>query len=95
MEHNHKLMTAHLNIPYKGSGNVIYQKPVSIEVFKFEDGFKAIPLLQEHERRIANLPPEMIFTCIQGKATSSRGKIDGNQHVLDDIVEAMKKENIL
>jgi hypothetical protein len=95
MEQNLKLMTANLQIPYKGSGNVIQQKPVSIEVFKFEEGFKAIPLLQEHERRIANLPPEMIFTYDQGKATSSRGKADGNQHVLDDIIEAMKKENII
>lgn len=95
MEQNDKIMTAHLHIPYKGSGNVIYQKPVDIDIFKHENGFKAVPLLHEHERRVANLPPEMIFTCIQGKATSSRGKIDGNQHVLDDLVEAMKRENLI
>ncbi|HWJ29949.1 MAG TPA: hypothetical protein VNS32_25640 [Flavisolibacter sp.] len=95
MEQNHKLMTAHLHIPYKGSGNIIYQKPVDIDVFKHENGYKAVPQMQESERRVANLPPEMIFTYNQGRAQSSRGHVDGNQHVLDDLIEEMKKEKIL
>jgi len=92
---NTRISTVTITIPYHGSGNVIRQQPVQMDVYREGDLFKAIPLLDEAERRIANLPPQLEFEYHEKKLNSMRGNRDGNLHVLRSIVEALEKETVL
>ena len=91
----HKITTLTIMVPYRSAGNVIKQHPVQLEIFKDENAFRAMPLLSEDERTIANLPPNLLFEYKDGKIISSRGNRDGNFHVLRDIVEVLKEESLI
>ncbi len=88
---------AHVNItiPYKGPGNVIRQNPVSFEVYSETDRYKAVPVLDENGRRIANLPEELTFAYENGKPVSLRGERDGNFHAIQDIVRELQNQKLL
>lgn len=96
MEKNNVVKMASLvvDVPYKGAGNVIRQHPVTFDIYKEEAVFKAVPQLPEDERRKANLPEELVFTYEDGKPQSPR-RIDGNFHVIEDLVAKLQQTSVL
>jgi hypothetical protein len=90
-----KIASVHISIPYKGPGNTIRQKPVLFDVYSDAEDYKAIPVLNEDERRIANLPDELRFGFQHGKPFSHRGAMDGNFHVIEDIVNELQKQQLV
>ncbi|MBD0367786.1 MAG: hypothetical protein ICV53_17005 [Flavisolibacter sp.] len=90
-----KLTTLEVQVPYRGAGNIITNKPVSFDILQENSTYKAVPLLDTDERRVANLPPELSFYYTDGKASSTRGIKDGNLHVILDIAEALKAKHML
>ena len=92
---SNKIASVHISIPYKGPGNVIRQNPVQFEVYSEEDRYKAIPVLDEDERRVANLPEELLFAFENGKPVSERGSMDGNFHAIQDIVQELQRQKLL
>lgn len=90
-----KIASVDISLSYKGPGNTVRQKPVSFEVYSEEDYFKAVPLLNEDERRIANLPQELRFGCQNGRPFSHRGALDGNFHAIEDIVRELQKRKLI
>jgi len=90
-----KIANVNISIPYKGPGNIIRQKPVSFDVYSECDYFKAVVLLDEDERRIANLPDELRFIFENGKPVSKRGPVDGNFHAIEDIAKELKMRGLI
>jgi hypothetical protein len=89
-----KLASLSVNVPYKGAGNVIRQHEIPFDVYKEEALYKAVPQLSKDERRKANLPEELVFFYENGKPRSPR-KIDGNFHVIEDIVAKLQQTSVL
>ena len=89
-----KLASFEVDVPYKGAGNVIRQRSVVFDVFKEDTQFKAVPHLPEEERRQANLPEALIFFYENGRPRSPR-KLDGNFHVIEEIVARLQQTSIL
>ena len=83
--------TFQVNVPYKSAGNAIIEKPVAFEVFHLDGNYTAHPLLSKDELRIANLPEELKFTYKNGVVVSLRGKMEGNFHIIQDIVKQLYK----
>jgi hypothetical protein len=92
---SNKIASINIFIPYKGPGNIIRQNLVSFDVFLDSDHYKAVPLLNENERRIANLPHELLFAFENGKPVSQRGNFDGNFHAIQDIANELQKQDLL
>jgi hypothetical protein len=90
-----KIASVNISLPYKGPGNVIMQHAVAFEVYSDNDEYKAIPVLDDAQRRVANLPEELLFTCAEGKPVSQRGMRDGNFHAIQDIVNELQKKNLI
>jgi hypothetical protein len=92
---SNKITTLTIQVPYKGSGGVIHQNPVSFDVYKIDGHFSLRPCLSQPERQRANLPEELNFVIENGKPVSLRGKVDGNFHVIQDAVVVLKEQNQL
>jgi hypothetical protein len=90
-----KMASIHISVPYKGPGNTIRQNPVVFDVYSIDGHYKAVPLLSEDEKRIANLPDELLFRYENGKPVSRRGSVDGNFHAIEDIVRELQKQQLL
>ena len=90
-----KIASVNIPVPVRGPGNIIRENAVLFDVYSQENSFKAVPLLDEHQRRIANLPQELLFNYEQGKPVSQRGAWDGNFHAIQDIVHELQKQNLL
>lgn len=87
-----KLSTISMPVPYKGPGNAISQKMVSFDVLKGEDHYALAPILNDDERRIANLPMLLEFTIENGTPVSMRGIKDGNFHVIESAVKIIREK---
>lgn len=92
---NQKIANVTIDVPYKRSGGIIFQQPVSFDVFQHEDHYSLKPCLSEEELRVANLPEELLFRIEDEKPVSLRGKIDGNFHVIQDAVTLLRKQQLL
>jgi hypothetical protein len=90
-----KITTITINVPYKSSGGVINQRPVTFELFHLDGHYSLKPCLDVSQRQVANLPEELPFKMEEGKPVSLRGKFDGNFHVITDAVAALKEANAL
>lgn len=90
-----KLTAVTIKIPFKSAGNVIQQKEVEFDVYHDRKQYSLRPILTETERRIANLPETLDFELVAGKAVSTRGAKDSNMHVITDIVEILKKQDLI
>ncbi|HEX2533284.1 MAG TPA: hypothetical protein VHK69_06090 [Chitinophagaceae bacterium] len=77
-------------IPYKGAGNIIRNRDVSFHISREGAHYRAVPQLTADELRVANLPPEMRFSCPDGKVVSLWGRSDGNLHVLEALARALE-----
>lgn len=92
---SNKLTTVTIPVPYKSSGGVIHQHPVSFDVYKADDHYSLRPCLGEPERQRANLPEELKFVIEDGRPVSLRGPMDGNFHVIQDAVAMLKDQDQL
>lgn len=92
---SNKIASVNISIPYKGPGNTIKQNPVLFDVYSADGSYKAVPRLDEHERRVANLPHELRFAFENGRPVSHRGNFDGNFHAIEDIVRELQKQNLV
>jgi hypothetical protein len=90
-----KITTVTIPIPYKSSGGVIRQQQTSFELYQADGHYTLRPCLSTEELRIANLPEELRFTLQNGKPVSLRGPKDGNFHVIQDAVAALKESRQL
>lgn len=90
-----KITTVTIQVPYKSSGGVIHQHPVSFEVYKVDGHYSLRPCLSESERQRANLPEELGFVLENGRPVSLRGNMDGNFHVIQDVVAVLKEQDQL
>jgi hypothetical protein len=90
-----KLTEVQVDVPYKGAGNVIRQREVFFEVFHQGFQYDLVPILNEAERRIANLPESLKFHMVDGKPISSRGQKDGNYHVIQAAVHKLYEQQLL
>jgi len=90
-----KITSVNISVPYKGPGNTIRQNSVEFDVYSEDQNYKAVPLLGEDERRIANLPHELLFVYENGKPVSQRGSVDGNFHAIEDIVKELQKQKLI
>lgn len=91
---NLNAITVQVEVPYRGPGNTVVNKPVVFDVSRAGDHYTAKPLLDPAERLVAGLPSELPFQYKDGTATSSRGLKDGNLHVIQSIGEALKARKI-
>jgi hypothetical protein len=90
-----KIASVEIFVSYKGPGNMIKQNPVLFDVYAVDEHYKAVPLLNEHERRLANLPDELLFEYENGQPASKRRSFDGNFHAIEDIVRELQKQNLI
>lgn len=89
-----KLSTLVIDIPYKRAGNIISQQPVTFDLYQEENVYVLVPLLDEAELMVANLPRELRFVIQDGKPSSLRGLKDGNLHVIQDAAALAKQQGI-
>lgn len=92
---SNKIASINISVSYKGPGNTIRQNNVLFDVYSFDGHYKAVPDLNEDERRVANLPPELVFNYENGKAISHKGSFDGNFHAIEDIIHELRKQNLV
>ena len=92
---SNKIASVNISVPYKGPGNIIRQNPVSFEVYTEDDHYRAVPVLNEDERRIANLPPELCFRNQNGRPISKRGDFDGNLTSIESIVRELQRQQLI
>lgn len=90
-----KITTVTVQIPYKRSGGIISQQPVTFDLYRDGGNYSLTPCLSEDERRVANLPEALKFVMEGGKPVSLRGKLDGNFHVIQDVVAHLQGTNQL
>ena len=83
-------MRVTVEVPYRSAGGVLHNKKVDFEVVREDGLYKAIPQLDENERRLANLPPELCYRLEEGRIESERDNKDGNLHVIKSIVEGLR-----
>lgn len=91
---NQKITTVEILVPYKQSGGVIRQHNVAFDVCKDDDHYSLKPCLSESERQVANIPHELKFILQNGQPVSLRGKMDGNFHIIRDVVALLKEQEI-
>lgn len=92
---SYKITTVSIPIPYKSAGGVIHQHQVAFELYQLDGHYSLRPCLSPAERELANLPDELKFVMEKGKPVSLRGKIDGNFHVIQDVVVVLKEQHYL
>jgi hypothetical protein len=92
---SYKITTVTIPVPYKSAGGVIHQHQVAFELYQVDGHYSLRPCLSPAERELANLPPELKFVMEKGKPVSLRGKIDGNFHVIKDVVVVLKEQHHL
>lgn len=88
-----KITCVTIEVPYKGAGGVIRQHEVTFDLFKATDHYSLVPCLSQTERQLANLPEKLSFT-MQGDKPISLRRLDGNFHVIRDVVTLLQKQNI-
>ena len=95
MKDTDTLATLTIAVPLKGAGGTIRQRDVTFTVSKVDGHYNATPELNLDERRLANLPEELGFEMKNGKPVSLRGAADGNFHVIEDIVDQLRRSGTL
>jgi len=67
-------------------GNVVKHKDVTFEIFQHLNHVRAIPLCNEHTRRILNLPAEIVFHLVGDVVIGARPAL---RNVSRKIAEAL------
>lgn len=90
-----KIASFTIEVPYRSPGNIIMNKNIDFDVFKDTTQYKAVPLCELEERRVASLPPELLFEIREGRPHSNRGIKDGNIEVIRRIAGQLKTNGLL
>lgn len=90
-----KIANLHIEVPHRAAGNIIKNKMIEFDVYQDATQYKAVPLCKEEERILANLPPELWFYYEGNQIRSDRGPHEGNTHVMNSIVEALKQQQLV
>ncbi len=86
-----QISTVTIEVPMRSAGNVVKNEPVKFEVFKDNALFKAVPLCNDEQKRLATLKDEILFSFRPDKAVAVGGVNDGNQHVVERIGASLKE----
>jgi hypothetical protein len=89
-----KIASFTIEVPYRTAGNMIMNKDIDFDVFKDGSQYKAAALCGLDERRVASLPPELIFEFKNGKPESIRGNNEGNVEVIRRIAGHLKDQGL-
>lgn len=89
-----KIANFKIEVPYRSAGNIIKNKNIDFDVYKDGSQYKAAPLCDMEERRMASLPPELSFEFKNGRAESSRGSKEGNIEVINRIAGQLKAHGL-
>lgn len=81
-----------VEVPFKGAGNTVLNNDVSFKVHRDKEVYKATPVLNASELRVANLPSEIEFIVSEGKVASGRGPKDTNLHIWQAIYDKLNAE---
>jgi hypothetical protein len=90
-----KIASFKIEVPYRSTGNIIMNKNIDFDIFKDTTQYKAVPLCDLDERRLASLPPELLFEIREGKPQSNRGMKDGNIDLIRRIAGQLKTNGLL
>jgi hypothetical protein len=90
-----KIASFTIEVPYRSTGNIIRNKNIDFDIFKDTTQYKAVPLCDLDERRMASLPPELIFEIKAGKPESNRGIREGNIEVIRRIAGQLKANGLV
>jgi len=89
----HKVADFYLNVKYRCPGNVVKYTSVEFEIFRDGECFKAIPVETDENRRLTDLPKQLLFQIKNGMAyTSSR---TGTEEVVEEIVNKLFEMKIV
>lgn len=83
-----------IEVPIRSAGNIVLNKPVEFEIYRSDLMYKAIPICEATEKRLAELKEEIRFYFRQDKAVSVNGIMDGNQHIVERLGAALKEKNL-
>jgi hypothetical protein len=84
-----KFMGVSIPVAFRSAGNRILNKMVDFKVYQYNRSFIAVPQISTEQRRMADLPLEMVFECSGRTVISSRGEGERNMDVLKDILEEL------
>jgi hypothetical protein len=84
-----KLMKISILVAFHRPGNVILNKMVPFQIYQDGHAFIAVPLISMEQRRLADLPQEMIFECFGTTIISSRREGETKMDVLKDILQEL------
>ena len=87
-----KILQTTVQVPQRGAGNIIRQQDVTFEIFKEEDRYKAVSQLSTDERRIVNIPTELIFKIENEKPISLLSERDGNFHIINALADKIREQ---
>lgn len=90
-----KIANFTIEVPYRSTGNIIINKNVDFDIYQEGFLYKAVPLCDLEERRVASLPPELSFEIKNDKPESTRGIIDGNIEVIRRIAMQLKDKGLI
>lgn len=87
-----RLINISIPVAFHSAGNVIMNKMVPFQICQDGNAFIATPLISMEQRRLADLPQEMIFECSGTTIISNRGMGEGKMDVLKDIFQELTFE---
>ncbi len=90
-----KIANFKIEVPYRSAGNTIINKNIDFDIYKDGAQYKAAPLCDLEERRIASLPPELVFEIKNGKPESTRGIREGNIELINRIADQLKEKGLI
>jgi hypothetical protein len=88
----HKIANVEVDVKYRYPGNVIEYISMTFEVYKNRCKFFAIPLANEENRRLANLPNEFSFR-LEGEVIYISAR--GLEEVVEQIVDKLQSLGLI
>ena len=83
----HKIANIDVDVKYRRPGNVVAYFSIIFEVYKNGNKFYAIPLANEENKRLTNLPAELSFRIQNGTIYDVA---HGSEEVVESLVERLK-----
>jgi hypothetical protein len=84
-----KLINISIPVAFIGPGNVILNKMVLFHIYQEGHAYIAAPMISTEQRRLADLPQELVFEYSGTTIMSSRGEGETKMDVLKDILQEL------
>jgi len=78
-----------------GSGASTINQIVPFRVYRESEKYKAIPLIEEEERKKVDLPSEFFFEFINHTIIPAKGTKEHNLDAIRNIVQELKMQEII